>query len=125
MNLKSIMFATVERGKTLNTETLDYPLVEAAYHAETNGFSLLRPFPTGTAGQTKWEKSRIHEVVSRHRYLLNLFQGLTCKPVREPKLYYTDTSFDAIGRVSQSLLGGRGLTYFFLTRCLPFPIFCN
>ena len=117
-------FATKKRVQAFR-ETLDYPLVEAAEHAETNGFSLYRPFPIGTAGQTKWEKCRFIAAMLTSINLLNLLQGLTCKPVREPKLYYTDTSFDAIGRVSQFSLGGRGLTYFFLTYYLPFPILSN
>lgn len=46
-------------------------------------------------------------------------------PVCEPKLSYTETSFDAIGRVnkSNSLLGGRGLDLLFLTFFLPFTYF--
>lgn len=121
------IFETNKRGQTF-TSTLDYPLVKEADHSETNGFSLFRPFPSGTASPTQGQKSRFKSpfepankaAMLTSINLLNLFQGLTCKPVREPKLYYTDTSFDAIGRVGQLSLGGRGLTYFFLTYCLPF-----
>lgn len=77
------------------------------------------------AAPTQGQKCRLIAAMFTSINLLNLFQGLTCKPDREPKLYYTDTSFDAIGRVSQFSLGGRGLTYFFLTYCLPFPILSN
>jgi hypothetical protein len=133
---KSINFATIRRVQAL-IKTLDYPLVEAVAHAETNGFSLFRPFLIRTASPIQGHKSRFIPLIHTRGTLankaamltsinlLNLSQGLTCKPVREPKLYYTDTSFDAIGRVSQSSLGGRGLTYFFLTYYLPFPFFCN
>ena len=120
------------------SKTLVDPVVDAVGHAETAGFSLLRPFPKGTAYPIQGRKYRSIPLI-HHRgtlanraamrlriFLLNLFQGLTCKPVREPKLYYTDTSFDAIlVRVGQFSLGGRGLTYFFLTYFLPFLILCN
>lgn len=64
--------------------------------------------------------NRLADMTAMHtHHLLNSFQGLTCKPGRGPKLNYTDTSLDSKGQVSQSPLGGRGLTYFFLTYCLP------
>ena len=95
------------------------------------GFLLTR-VASWVASPTQGQKSRFISTLrspadkAATTHLLNLFQGLTCKPVREPKLYYTVTSFDAIMvRVSQFSLGGRGLTYFFLTYCLPFPILCN
>jgi hypothetical protein len=127
-------FVLVKRGQMLKTK-LDYPLVKAPARVETNGFSLFRPSIAASPiqGRKSHAITLIHDrgtlansfAMLTSINLLNLFQGLTCKPVREPKLYYTDTSFDAIGQVSQFSLGGRGLTYFFLTRCLPFPFFCN
>lgn len=104
------------------SKTLVNPLVEAVAHAEANGFPLFRPFLNWTASSTQGQKNRFISLTRLANkaamlnsiILLNLFQGLTCNPDREPKLTYTVTSFDAIGKVSQSSLGGRGLTYFFL-----------
>ena len=136
---KSINFTTVERVQSFK-KTLVNPLVEAVGHAETNGFPLFRPFPKGTAYQNQWQKYRsktlIHDrrtlairaamqsSISLLNHLRRAFYDLL--PANEPKLNYTDTSFDAIKvRVSQFSLGGRGLTYFFLTYFLPFLILCN
>lgn len=137
--MKSFLkFTTNKRVQRLE-KTLVNPLVEAAAHAETNGFSLFRPFPKGTASPKQGQKSRfktlihtrgtlaIRAAMQSRIFLLNLFQDfMTYNSVREPKLNYTDTSFDAIKvRVGQFSLGGRGLTYFFPTYFLPFLILCN
>lgn len=141
MKSKGYIFATVRARHSFECLTsgkiLVNPFGEGSEHLIRMGFvfygfSLLRAFGLSpVASPTQGQKSRLdcaikHSTKPAINYLLNLFQGLTCKPVREPKLYYTVTSFDAIlGQVSQSPLGGRGLTYFFLTCCLPFPFFCN
>ncbi len=122
----------------LNADKDFRPLTGAGVHPKPvrgrcfYGFLLHRAAWQRVAPSTQEQKSRLISLIkmladkTAINNLLNRFQGLTCKPVNEPKLYYTDTSFDAIMvRVSQFSLGGRGLTYFFLTYCLPFPILCN
>lgn len=88
---------------------------------------------TMVASPTQGQKTRLispnklADKVGTHT-LLNSFKWAFTDllPGKEPKLYYTVTSFDAIKvRVSQFSVGGRGLTYFLLTYCLPFLILCN
>jgi len=81
---------------------------------------------TMAASPRQGQKPRFHELGSRHFPVKSPQGFMTYIPAGEPKLYYTDTSFDAIlVRVGQFSLGGRGLTYFFLTYFLPFLILCN
>ena len=94
---KNINFATVKRVQTFRRHWR-YPVVEEVAHSETAGFPLLRPFPKGTACPIQGQKSRL----TKGRHVLNVpvkslemgFSDLL--PACEPKLYYTDTSFDTI-----------------------------
>ncbi len=82
------------------------------------------------ASPNKGQKTRfvspywLADKVGNHT-LLNRSQGLTCTPVNEPHLYYTDTSLTAKVSSSQLSLGGRGLTYFLLTYLPSVAFSCN
>ncbi len=123
-----------KRGQTFRTK-LDYPLVKAPARVETNGFSLFRPFPKGTAYPTQGQKSRFIPLTTLANKVamlssINLLNHLRrafydLLPANEPSPYYTVTSSDAKRSGKSILLGGRGLTYFYLTILLPFHILCK
>lgn len=107
---KTFNFVASNKRVAAFRKTLVNPLVEAERHAETNGFSLFRPFQW-TASPRQGQKCRYRKIAAKLHAspVKSLEIGLyDLLPANEPKLYYTDTSFDTIGQGKSIPLGVGG-----------------